>query len=265
MLVPLWKAWWSDSRGKVIGVLLVLWIAALVHEYQLSSVLSVLLAVGTMITSDLIIAYWLSKKFTFSLSSVVTGLLIGLIADPSGPVASIFIASLASSLSKQFIRIKDLKHVFNPAAFGITVSSLLFNRPVAWWGASWGLVPVSLIALGMLPIIWKLRRLTMPITFLVVYFLINLFQSNIESALRLTLDGTVFLLAFVMLPEPVTAPLRGFWKYGWGILVGSLVAAENILHVSVGDPLLLALLGANVIGYLAVKVRPRFIPLSGIV
>ncbi len=245
------KTFWADSRGKVIVLLVFLWLAALLHQFRAVFVSGVVFAVAASVGLDVLFV-WLRKKTTVvSLSSVVTGLLIGLIFDPFTGIVGILTACAIASLGKAYLGAGEHQHIFNPAALGIAASSLLFSRSVAWWGASWGMVPVGIIAVGMLPVLWKLRRHRMPITFLLVYFAINLAHGTVASAIRLTIDGTVFLFAFVMLPEPKTAPFQGAWA--WGALVGLLVLVQNLLGYRVGDPLLLALLVANLYGFLFVR------------
>ncbi|MBI3955995.1 RnfABCDGE type electron transport complex subunit D [Candidatus Gottesmanbacteria bacterium] len=236
------KMVWADSRGKVIALLVLLWLAALVHEFRAGFVISVVFAVAASVGLDTLIN-WIGKKTTVvSLSSVVTGLLIGLVFDPfAGPVATLTACAIAS-LSKAYLGAGEHQHVFNPAALGIAVSSLLFGRSVAWWAASWGMLPVVILAAGMLPVVWRLHRQWMGITFLIVYYFLT-------RSISLTFDGTVFLFAFVMLPEPRTAPMRGAWAWGWGVLVGLLVFVQNLLGYRVGDPLLLALLVANLYSF----------------
>lgn len=242
------KAWWADSRGKVVVVLLVLWIATLANQFRIDFITSTLLAIVLSVCFDLVLGKLTHGHARFSLSSLVTGLLIGLIFDPTAGAVPIGVASLVASLSKHFLKLPSSKHIFNPAAFGIISASFLFDRPVAWWGASWGIFPLFLLGIGMVPALYQLRRLWMPVTFLTIYF--------ISSGLRLTLDGTVFLFAFVMLPEPITSVGRGFWRYGWGILVGGLVAGLGFVRFAAADPLLTALLVANMLGFFLVRARP---------
>ena len=234
---------WADSRGKVILVLVFLWLAALVHEFRMGLVTSVMVAVAASVGLDALITWFRTKTTVVSLSSVVTGLLIGLVFDPfAGPVATLTACAIAS-LVKAYLGRGEHRHVFNPAALGVVVSSLLFGRSVAWWGVSWGILPVVILAVGMLPILWRLHRQWMPITFLVLYYFLT-------RSISLTFDGTVFFFAFVMLPEPRTAPMQGAWVWGWGALVGLLVFVQNLLGIGVGDPLLLALLVANLYSFL---------------
>ena len=244
---------WADSRGKVMVLLVFLWLAALVHEFRVGLATSVVFAVAASVGLDVLITWLRTRKTVVSRSSVVTGLLIGLVFDPfAGPVATLTACAIAS-ISKAYLGRGEHQHIFNPAALGIGVSSLLFGRSVAWWAAAWGVVPVGIIAVGMLPVLWTLRRLSLPMTFLLVFFAINLLYGSRESAVRLTIDGTVVLFAFVMLPEPRTAPTQGVWAWGWGVLVGLLVFVQSLLGIGVGDPLLLALLVANLYGFVFVR------------
>jgi Na+-translocating ferredoxin:NAD+ oxidoreductase RnfD subunit len=252
-MVSLLRAWWADSRGKVVAVLLVLWIAALANQFRIDFVSLPFLAMLSSVSFDLFFGKLTRGRVRFSLSSLVTGLLIGLIFDPTSGALPIMVATLLASLSKHYVRSESGKHIFNPAAFGIVISSFLFQRPVAWWGASWELIPLFILSVGMVPALHQLRRLWMPITFLIIYFLTNSLSSSVESAFRLTLDGTVFLFAFVMLPEPITSVGRGAWRYTWGILVGGLVAGLSFIRFDAADPLLTALLAANVVGFVFVR------------
>ncbi len=255
------KSLWADSRGKVIVLLVALWAAALVFQFRIVFVSSVVLAVAASVAVDSFLVWVQKKKRMLLLSSVVTGLLIGLVFDPLAGVIPILIACIIASISKAFLGNGQHKHVFNPAAFGIVLASLFFNRPVAWWGGSWGWMPTVIIAVGMIPILIKLRRLWIPLAFLVIYYMSILWSQALwplrpdlfVSALRLTFDGTVFLFAFIMLPEPKTAPITGKWRYIWGIFMGLLVLVQNLFGIAVTDPLLLALLVANVFAFVLIK------------
>ncbi len=245
--------WWRDSRGKVASVLIILWFATVVHQFQLLFLFYPLVAVIVMTTSDMLITRVRFGKDVFSLSSVVTGLLIGLILDPRAGAFPLIFACVVASLSKQFVGRGSHKHVFNPAAFGIVGSSFILGNHIAWWAASWGMIPIIILFVGMTPILLGLRRIFLPITFLIVYFLMLSFSIPLSSALRLTIDGTVFLFALVMLPEPMTSVISGKWKYGWGILVGVLLVILNAVRIPWSDPLLVALLGGNLVRYFFIK------------
>jgi len=230
-----------------------LWISALIHQFQLLFLLYPLVSIILVVTCDVLITRLRFGKDVFSLSSVVTGLLIGLILDPRAGAFPLIFACVVASFFKQFIGRGSHKHVFNPAGAGLVVSSFILGNHIAWWAASWGLVPTIILLVGMIPILLSLRRIFLPITFLIVYFIMLFFSTSLSAAFHLTLDGTVFLFALVMLPEPMTSAISGKWKYGWGILVGGLLALFNMLGISWSDPLLVSLLGANVIRYVLIR------------
>lgn len=244
---------WVDSRGKLIVLLGIIWILAIVHLPTVISIVHPLSAIICTIFFDILFAWVRRRKIFFSPSSIVTGLLIGLLN--LGGLEAIVLASFIAASSKQFVQ-QNNRHVFNPAAIGLLISSLFLNEPIDWWAVSWGFIPVVILVLWMIPILWKMKRLWMPVTFLIVYFISTIMFQNIDAAIRLTLDGTVFLFVFVMLPEPMTSVNRGRWQYVWGILVGLLVVGETLLGISWGDPLLLALLGANFIGLMMTNITP---------
>ncbi len=247
------RIFWADSRGKVIAVLTFLWLVTLLFRFQTIYLLAPIISVVGMFLSDGLTSFAKIRVWRVSLSTVVTALLIGLVFDPTAGIIPIITACFLASLSKNFIGKGPHNHVFNPAAFGIITASLLFNRSVSWWGGAWGLVPVAILAIGMTPVLWKLKRFWMPVGFLAVYFLSNFLSGNLNSAIRLTLDGTIFLFAFVMIPEIKTSPGKGYWQYLWGVLVGGIVFLATRFQISITDPLLFALLFANLIGFFSMR------------
>ena len=232
------RIWWADTRGKVVFTLIVLYIGSLINQFEMIHLTQPFITVGVVAFFDYAISLIRHKKGIITLSSVVTGLLIGLIFDESAGLVPLLSACFLAVIGKQYISFGDHRHIFNPAALGIFASSLLFHRPVAWWGASWGYVPAVIIFLGMTFALWRIRRFWMAAIFLVIYGI----------AFPSTIDGTVFLFAFVMLPETVTSVSGGMWTYGWGILVGILMLMLSFILKVTFDPLLSALLIADAIG-----------------
>lgn len=247
------KIWWSDSRGKVIVTLIVLWIAALIHSFQLVFVLFPIAAVSSVLLFDLVISRLKSGAWIATLSSVVTGLLIGLIFDPTAPMTLLILTCFIAVLSKQFLRFRPHQHIFNPATFGLVSTSILFNLSTAWWGVAWGVIPLIIIVVGMMLALPRIRRLWIPVIFLSVYFLFNGITGSWIGAVRLTLDGTLFLFAWIMLTEPITTVSTGIWEYIMPVVVAGLVIGETVLRIFITDPILLALLTANALGFLFIR------------
>ena len=247
------RIWWADSRGKVIATLVALWAGALITHFEVSRVWQPFVAVAAVSAFDYLVSRIRHQHGVVTMSAVVTGLLIGLVFDESAGLVPLVAACFVAVVGKQLVAFGDHRHIANPAALGILTASLVFGRPVAWWGAAWGMIPAVIILYGMAGALMRLRRLWMGTAFIVLYFIMNVFTGGIQGAINLTIDGTVFLFAFIMLPEPITSVGGGLWQYGWGVLVAVLVYAQSrFLQVNV-DPLLTALLGADVIGFFFVR------------
>lgn len=229
--------WWRDNRGKVIATLGALWIGSLLRHFEITHLVLPILAIACSAVFDYILSAVVTE------SSFVTGLLIGLL---SGNIPVAIAACVGASFSKRFLGKGPHRHVFNPAAFGVLSASILMSQPVAWWGAAWGIIPVVIIGVGMTLTLLRLRRFWMTALFLIVYV-------TVTRSVQLTIDGTVFLFAFIMLVDPITSTSGKIWKYGWGLLVGGLVAVQIVLVKSAVDPLLAVLLCANAVAYIFLR------------
>ena len=177
-----------DFRLHVAFTLFLVWLLNLWVVPSINTFFYPLLAVFSMTVFDLGITWVRDHKIYFPSASLVSGFLIGLIIDPSEPMWVIAVACLLASFSKQFINVGHRQHIFNPAAFGIVVVSLIFRTPVAWWGVAvsgWSLIILTLL---MIRILWRLGRLSIPITFLVVYFIYLTIQLGPAEALRTLID-----------------------------------------------------------------------------
>lgn len=238
-----------DSRIRVAGVLTGVWVIGVLLQPSLSRVIFPLLSVILMIIFDLLFAKVKGEKMRFPSSSLVTGLLIGFILEPFGHPLSVVLATVLASASKGFLRFGN-RHIFNPAALGLVVTSIATGAPIAWWAAAGSSLTIPVIALGAGFILYKIRRLWLPITFLLTYALYLGAVGAVGAVggiLPLVFDGTTFLFAFVMLPEPMTSPNRDWWKFIWGPLIIGIMFVYQRLLPSFTDPFLLSLLSANFI------------------
>lgn len=234
-----------DARVQIIGVLLLVWIAAILKKSLWQSFVFPLYAVILFSTLDLLFTYRKTKKWYYPFSSVVSGLLIGFLIRYSEGFITITAAVFLAFLSKHFLKIKN-RHIFNPAAFGVVLATLAFGSSVSWWAVASGGILLPIIAVSVL-ILYKLRRLSFTITFLAGYFLYFTLLHGIKTATALTLDGTVFLFAFIMLTEPMTSSITKFWKWSFGTVVLAGVVASFLLRISFTDPLLISLLFTNLL------------------
>lgn len=247
------RIWWADTRGKVIATLLFLWIATLIHAFQPSYLINPIVAVVALYNFDLIVSKFRTGHWIATMSSMVTGLLIGLVFDPTAPLYFLILACFITVLGKQFFAAGSHQHVWNPAVFGIAATTILFNQSTGWWAASWGMAPLAIIFVGMMLSLSQIRRQMMPLIFLAVLFLFFGVTGTWNSALQQLLNGTYVFFAFIMLPEPVTSISGKVWLYAWPALVGGLVILLTALRIYITDPVFLALLLANAAVFVFVR------------
>lgn len=235
-----------DSRLRIFSVLCLLWLVGIWNQSNWQTVVSPLLSIIIFTVLDLIFTYWKIKKLYFPFSSLVSGLLIGVLIHPSSGLLVFLSAVVFGFISKHFIKIQA-KHIFNPAALGVATASLIFNSPISWWAAS-GSYLAAVIPVLSIYTLYKLKRLQLPLIFLAGYFIFLLSVSGLKEAVLLTFDGTVFLFSFIMLPEPMTSTISSWWRYGFSIVVLGIIILTYLTRFSVTDPLLFALILANFLG-----------------
>ena len=240
----------SNTRLRIASVLAIIWIFYLILHFNARAFFFPLLSVIMAVFFDLLITYLRKRRWYLPTSSLVTGFLIGLILPTNSPWP-LLLAAFIAVFSKQFIRIREHQHLFNPAALGIFVTSLLTGVPVAWWAVSWTPWVIPII-IGVSYTLYQLKRLWLPLTFLALYALYRATFVEFESLISSLLDGTLFLFVFIMLPEPITSPANKRWRYLFGPLVGLFVILlERVGAFVLPDLFLPALLIGNIIGFLA--------------
>ncbi len=143
---------------------------------------------------DYVIKYYRFKSKQFPKTAVISGLLIAMVIEATllPLIAAVFIAIL----SKHIIAWKA-SNIFNPAALAIVTTGFL-GAGASWWAAS-----TPLVLLGVF-IIYKIRKITLTVTFLTAYFVLSGIMSAQFSLLQLY-NLTVLFFAFFMLIEPKTS------------------------------------------------------------
>jgi hypothetical protein len=181
------------------------------------------IALTAAVLSDLLFLKIRKIKFFFPSAALVTGSIIGLISSPNWDV--IILACVLAMASKNFLRL-DKKHVFNPAAFGLFFSHFLFKQDVSWWASSWqtlegqfSIVTLVGFLILLLPGIisaYRMRRYINIFIFFITYNVLNWGVSTI-------LDPTLIFFSLVMLPEPMTTPIKPPRQFAFGLVVMALV------------------------------------------
>lgn len=196
-------------------------------------------------------------KIPTNLESIfITGLILALIVAPIRDLQdlpALFLIAILASASK-FIFAINKKHIFNPAALSVFLTTTFFGGFANWWVGTPFLLPA--VILGGLLIVKKLQRFDLVLSFLLIGSLAFLgFNSTvgtnpIASLTDLFAYSPILFLAFIMLTEPLTTPPRRISRIIYGGLVGFLFPPQVHLGNIYSTPELALLLG-NIFSYLA--------------
>jgi Na+-transporting NADH:ubiquinone oxidoreductase subunit NqrB len=141
-------------------------------------------------------------------SSLITSLIVAVLMPTDIGLGVAALAVLTAIASKHFV-LQRQKHIFNPASFGVAVTSLLFGYNLGWWPDSFVWLTVFFGLLN----VWRVKKYPQIGSFFVVYLLLaTIFVGFPKAGLSASdLGQQTFLLAFpwfftlFMLPEPVTS------------------------------------------------------------
>jgi Na+-transporting NADH:ubiquinone oxidoreductase subunit NqrB len=182
------------------------------------------------------------------------------LSDTWGLIALFWISAIAMA-SKYILAIRK-KHIFNPAALAVGVTSLAIGASASWWIG--GSLPLFIFVVsGGILIVRKILRTDLVLSFIGGAFISLLGVSAARGGnLGTTLNQAVFhsalsFFAFIMITEPLTTPPTRRLRIFYGALVGLLFAPA--IHVgSIYSTPELALLVGNIFSY-AVSPKKRLI------
>lgn len=179
-------------------------------------------------------------------SWAITALIVSLIVTPGLSLNSIAFAVLASSIAiaSKYVFAFRKKHMFNPAAIGVFLPSLLGISGASWWVGT-PTLNILVLAGGVL-LVRKIQRYHMLASFLLLYSITIIFYSisnnlDVLQVLYTTFStSSILFFAFVMLTEPSTAPPRKNHRILYGGLIGVLAFFQTLE---------LALIIGNILSY----------------
>ncbi|MDD5130960.1 MAG: RnfABCDGE type electron transport complex subunit D [Candidatus Omnitrophica bacterium] len=172
-----------------------------------------------------VIFYFKTKTFKWPSSAAITGLIIGYVLSGDQAWWKLLGACVLAVSSKYLIRFQK-KHVFNPAAFGILLATILFGASTQWKGtyAWYILLPAGIYfaqRIGKLKIV-------------ISYFLVSLALFGIQAITqRIPLSHIFGYLSyfyiFVMIIEPKTSPAKPAVQiiFGAGIALLIFILTER--------------------------------------
>jgi len=153
-----------------------------------------------------------------------------------------FLASAVAIISKHALKYKVF-HILNPATFGMVVTFLIFSKFDAWWAAVPFLMPFLVI------IAWKIKRLHIALTFLVVFTILGYFTGNLRLQSFNDFLGLPYYFAFIMAVEPKTTPAVRKEQIAFGISLAVLLVLLAFV-VRIQYAIFISLLALNVVYFL---------------
>ena len=192
-----WVRWFFSFDNRYLAPLLITCILA-AGQWSfgiLESYARLVLAIGTALGVELVLARLYRGQWPPLASAYITGISVGiLVRSPAfWPYA---LCSTLAITSKYVLRLKD-RHLWNPSNFGLCVLLFLAADTVAGLSIQWGnYLPPMLIVwiLGSL-ILWQLRRFHICATYVVSFVLL--------AGVRSMLTGQPFLAEVA----PITGPM----------------------------------------------------------
>lgn len=193
-------------------------------------------------------------------SAYITALILALIIDPissAGGLAFLGWAAILAMSSKYILSLRN-KHIFNPAAIAVVITSFALGDSASWWVGTASMLPVVLIGGALL--VRKLRAGEMVLFFIGASLLTVCFVS-ITQGLALTkelplllLESPLFFFAAIMLTEPLTAPPTQLLKDIYAVIVGILFIPQIHIGPVYSTPEVALVIG-NLYSYI---VSPKF-------
>lgn len=207
---------------------------------------------------DLFWTHVRDKVWYFPLSSFISGFVLAIVSKPDLPILLVVFLPLLAVFSKQLLHFGRMRHIFNPAAFAVGVTSF-FIPTVTWWATGWDVFPLMILLIPSFFVLWRQDRWHVALPFFLSYtFFLSLFLlstgvpfSNLQGILTAQLvSGTLLFFTTVMLIEPLTST---FPTRNHRVIYGLLVAVFSVIVTVVlrffdfhhQDPLILGLLLGN--------------------
>lgn len=189
---------------------------------------------------DLLFGYIRHRTFFFPISAIITGLILTLTIDTSAAWFEIFVIAASAMAIKNFLRF-GAKHIFNPAAIGLSVGYFVFGLYPSWWAPSpydpgqWTVANVLVLGAVLLAAYasaYRQRRWRQIGVYLLAYIVLSPFInpfSSVEAAINTIISPGTLFYALVMLPEPVASPADKNRQ----MMFGGFVAAAQVALVFV--------------------------------
>ncbi len=191
-------------------------------------------------------------------STVITALILTIIITPPQSFYDSQYFTLAIwagilAIASKYILAIGKKHIFNPAAIAVVLTSFGLNLSASWWIGTAVMAPFILV-LGAITT-RRIRRWDLALSFFAAAFAAILLpklaarENPVIGVEKILLLSPILFFAFIMLTEPLTTPPRRNSRIIYGALVGFLFAP--FVHIGgIYSTPELALVAGNIFSYL---------------
>ncbi len=215
----------------LIGLLLLAVTAATLKDGS-GALGSVLVAAATAVAVDWVMGWVVHDRWSFPDGGLLTGVIVGMLLGAHQPWIIPALTALVAILSKYALRTR-WSNVFNPAAFGLVVSALLFHSEQSWWGSLAELSPLWFLALAAVGVYVaaKVNKLPMALTFLgasLLFYTVAAFRGDAAQVAEIFRAPDIQMLVFfatIMLTDPPTSPAQPRHQYLYALVVAAASCA----------------------------------------
>ena len=193
-------------------------------------------------------------------SVYITAIILSFIISPNNPFENLWFLGWAGviAMASKYILAINKKHIFNPAAFAVVITSLCIGQSASWWVANLYMTPIVFF-FGYL-IVRKIQRFDLVYSFVLVSLcsvavLAFMRGDNIFlSAGKALIYSPIIFFSTVMLTEPFTTPPNKKLRIVYGLITGFLFAPFIHIGSFYGTPEL-SLIAGNIFSYF---VSPKY-------
>ncbi len=209
----------KSIKTQLILYLTCLAVSLAIKDKDSAFLLAALLAVVSAMAIETLISYLKTKTLQITESSIITGLIIGYVVSSDEAWWKIVFAAALAILSKYMIRFRG-RHIFNPAAFGVFMSTILLGLSTQWKGTYlwYVLIPFGIYFSH------RIKKLEIVIGYAAISFVLFAAQAFFQKVPLWNIFGYFsYFYIFVMVIEPKTTPLGSFGKYIFGAGVAAFI------------------------------------------
>ena len=168
-------------------------------------------------------------------SVYISALILSLLITPPKTLHDLIFLGWAATLTtaSKYILAIGKKHIFNPVAIAIFLTSIVLGSSAVWWVGTGAMLPFVII--GGFLIVRKIQREDLFISFfvsaLITIFVASLLGGTLSMSIfqKIFIDFPIVFFATVMLTEPLTSPPTKKLRILYGAIVGFLFAPQ--IHV----------------------------------